>query len=420
MLRGVVFAVGVCLGASSVARADAPADQTQASLDALDAAKDIEFVALVEKADRARAAERNVEAAKAYEVALGKHPDPVISGRYGLVLMKLGHIASAAQALHEAFEHGQRASAQERRDIAVAYDKAKASTTWVNVDVSHLGATIIYDGGPLGRDGSASFWMFAMPGEHTLRAQLDGYEDAIATFTGKPGEEITVTLRLLPNPQIIPLDQAERTLETLFRKKRRFPPPFHGSNIPGDPDYNQKEDPTYEPKESKPKIKKTGPRFSVMGGVVTVFGVASWNPAVGGVVGVGLRPHENFSIGLEGRAAWLTTGVGGGQISAMTVGGIVSACGHLRWFFGCAIGYVGTINVTPSEQSYEGKTLSFVNPGAGGRVGADIRVASSFVVRPSVEVLGLTSGTKLVANNKVIAEQPALLLAGQVFGGWEF
>ena len=258
-----------------------------------------------------------------------------------------------------------------------------------------------------------------MPGEHTLRAKLDGYQEAVETFTAKAGQEITVMLKLVPLPlPELPKPQSED--EEVLRK-RKHPPYLHTSNIPGDPDYNPKEDPSYgEAKETKPPEKKSGPRFSIMGGVVTVFGVASWNPAVGGVVGVGLRPHENFSIGLEGRAAWLTTGVGGGQISAMTAGGILSACGHLRWFFGCGLGYVGTINITGSEQSYEKKDLSFVNPGVGGRIGADIHVASSFVVRPSIDIVGLSTGTKLVAGNKVVADQPALLIGGQLFGGWEF
>lgn len=421
MLRVVMFAVGVCLGASSVAKADTPADQTRPSLDASDAATNIEFVALVEKAERARLAGRFVEAALAYEAALKKQPDPVISGRYGLVLMKLGHAASAAQALHEAFEHGQRASAQERRDIAVAYDKAKASTTWVNVDVSQLGATIIYDGSPLGRDGSASFWMFAMPGEHTLRAQLDGYEEAAATFTGKPGEEITVTLRLLPNPNIRPSDQSERTLETLLHKKRRFPPPFHGSNIPGDPDYNAKEDPTYgEPKETKPPEKKSGPRFSVMGGVVTVFGVASWNPAVGGVVGIGFRPHENFSIGLEGRAAWLTTGVGDGQISAMTAGGLASLCGHVKWFFACPLGHLGVIRTEGAKSTFSEPPFNIFRPGFGGRLGVRFRPTEQLRLQATAEALALTNRIRIFVGNEMIVDQPAVMIGTQITGEWEF
>ena len=418
MLRVVVFAVGVCLGASSVAKADTPAVQTQASLDA---AKDIAFVALVEKAERARLAGRFVEAAQAYEAALGKHPDPVISGRYGLVLMKLGHAASAAQALHEAFERGQRAAAHERREVAAAYDKAKALTTWVNVDVSQMGATITHDGTQVGREASSSFWMFVMPGEHTLRANLDGYLEAVETFRAKPGDEITVTLRLLPNPKIRPSDQSERTLETLLRKKRRFPPQLPGSNTWGAPDYDPKEDPTVgEPKEPKPEKKKTGPRFSVMGGVVTVFGVASWNPAVGGVVGVGLRPHENISFGLEGRAAWLTTGVADRAISAMTAGGIASACGHLKWFFGCGLGHLGVIRTEGAEATFNDLSFTTFTPGVGGRLGVRFRPTERLSLQAAAEALALTYRKRIFVGNELIVDQAAAMIGTQITGEWEF
>jgi len=419
MLRVVMFALGVCLGASSVARADAPADQTHVLATSADAAKEIEFVALVEKADRARAAGRNVEAAMAYEAALRKQRDPVIAGRYGLVLMKLEHLDKAAQELHAALERGQGVSVRERHEVSAAYDKAKLLTTWVNVDISHVGATILYDGKPLSRD--ASFWMFAMPGEHTLRAQLDGYEEAAVTFMAKAGDEITVILRLRPNPKVIPLDQTERTLETLLHKKRRFPPQLQGSNIVGDPNYEAREDPSYgEPKEPKPEKKKTGPRFSVMGGVVTVFGVASWNPAVGGVVGVGLRPHENFSIGLEGRAAWLTTQIANQPINAMTAGGLISLCGHVKWFFACPLGHLGVIRTEGSESAFNDLSFTSVRPGIGGRLGVRIRPTEWLSLQAAAEALALTSRHRIFVGNEIIVDQPAVMIGTQITGEWEF
>jgi len=60
MLRSVAFVLGVFLGASRVANADTPAEQRPASDDA---GKNMEFVALVQKADRAWAPLRNVETA---------------------------------------------------------------------------------------------------------------------------------------------------------------------------------------------------------------------------------------------------------------------------------------------------------------------------------------------------------------------
>lgn len=406
------FALWVCLSASAVARADNSAGKTQIPSDDVEA----RFALFVKMGERARLAGRNDEAATAYEAALAIHKHPAVRGRFGLVLLKLGHVAKAAEELHEAFERGQGVIPQERAEVAVAFDKAKAATTWVHVNISQLGAMVTCDGLPWNVQGLASFWKFAMPGEHTLRTQLEGYEEAVETFTAKPGDNITITLTLVPLVKPKPKED-----ETLLRK-RRFQPPLLGSNVWGEPNYEAREDPSYgEPKkDTKPAEKKTGTRFSVNGGVVSVFGVASWNPAIGPVVGVGLRPHENVSFGLEGRAAWLTTGVGGGQISAMTAGGLLSACGHVRWIFGCALGYIGTINGTFSEQSYKKKDFLFVKPGAGGRIGADIPVASSFHLIPSIDIVGLKNGTKIVAGNNVVADQPAILIGGQVFGGWEF
>jgi hypothetical protein len=261
-----------------------------------------------------------------------------------------------------------------------------------------------------------------MPGEHTLRATLDGYEEAVQTFTAKPGEEITVTLRLLPNPEIRPSDQTERIIETLLQKKRRFPPPFNGSNVWGRPDYDPKEDPDHgEPKEKKPVQKKDGPRFSINGGVVTVFGVASWSPAVGGVVGVRLRANDYFSLGLEGRAAWLTTQVvPESQINAMTGGGIVSACGHLQWFFGCALGHIGAMNVVFSDRAYTGKSYTDARLGFGGRIGGQFHVSESVVLIGSIDALKLSSGSQVFVGNQKLVDIPPVFVGGQISGGWEF
>jgi hypothetical protein len=419
MPRVAVFVVGVCLSASAVARADTPTDQPQAPADV---EKEADFNWLVATGNRAYLARRYDDAAKAYQLALEKKPDAIISGRFGLSLMKLGQLDQAADLLHDAVEHGQGASAQERREVGEAYDKAKTLTTWVTVNISHAGVNVTCDGVPWNRTGFSTFWRFAMPGEHTLRATLDGYEEAVQTFTAKPGDEITVTLRLLPKPEIRPSDETERIIETLLKKNRRFPPQLSGSNVVTDPNYSSKEDPYHgEPKQTKPIEKKSGPRFSISGGVVTVFGVASWNPAVGGVVGVAVRPHENVSLGLEGRAAWLTTGVADrSAISAMTAGGLLSACGHLRWFFGCGLGYVGTIDVDFANPPYIAKSFSSLQPGMGGRIGAEVRIASSVVARATVDVIGMRSGMNIGIGNVLIVEQPPVLVSAQIIGGWEF
>ncbi len=415
MVRSCAFVVGVCLSVAGSARADSAADQAT-----LDAAKQAEFDSFVAMGKRAQLIGRYEEAATAYRAALEILPHPVIAGRYGLVLMKLGHLDKAAEELHEAHERGQGVTLQERREVAAAYDKAKGLTTWVNVNVSHMGAVVTCDGKPWSREGFSSFWRFAMPGEHTLHATLDGYKETIETFTAKPGDEITISLKLVPLESKLPELPAPALI--VHQEKRTFPPVFRTSNIVDDPNYDPREDPSYgEPKETKPPKKRSSPRFSVSGGVVTVFGVASWNPAVGGVVGVSVKPKEFLSFGLEGRAAWLTTDVvSQSQISAMTAGGIVSACGHLKWFFGCGLGLIGAMNVAFSETSYTGKSYTDMRLGVGGRLGAQIHVSDSFMITGSVDAFKLSRGSQVVVGNQILADIPPVFLGGQIMGGWEF
>lgn len=408
MRRWRAFIVGVCLSASGAARADIPAVSEQ----------EARFDLLVRTGNQARLAGRHRDAAIAYKAALEIHPHPVVSGRLGLALLKLGQIDLAGHDLHLAMEHGQGVPLQERTEITAAYDKAKALTTWVSVKISQVGATVTCDGESWNREGTSAFWRFVMPGEHTIRAKLDGYEEAVQTFTAKPGERIAISLQLVPIVKLEPISEDEPILR---KKKRYFPPPFNSSNVWGSPDYEPKEDPNHgEPKETKPAPKKDGPRFSINGGVVTVFGVASWNPAVGGVVGVSVKPKEFFSLGIEGRAAWLTTGVAGRQISAMTAGGIVSACGHLKWFFGCGLGSIGALHIEFSDESYTGKSSTHLKIGGGGRAGVLIRASDSVFFTGSIDVISLSRGTKLAVQNQVIADIPPIWAGGQISGGWEF
>jgi len=418
MHRAIVFVVGVCLSTSALVRADEPANHAP-SLTADE--KDLLFAGRLDKAERAKLAGRLDDAAAAYRAALDVYEDPVVKGRLGLVLVKLGQVDKAAQELYDAVTRGQGAASYERQAVLSAYDKARAATTWVNVNISRAGAKVTYDGSERNPKGFSSFWMFALPGEHTLRATLDGYGEAVETFTAKPGEEITITLNFAPIappelPEQLPVNDAP------LRKKRRFPPYLLESNVFGDPNYSPKEDPSYgERKEPKPEKKNAGTGFSVFGGVVTVFGVASWNPAIGAVVGVGLRPKEFFSLGLEGRAAWLTTPVAGREaISAMTAGGLLSACGHVKWFFGCGLGYVGTVYLSWSGETYIEGSRSFVQPGGGGRLGAEFPIGSSFLVRAAVDALRLPRRVVLAVGNRIIVDQLPLMLGAQVSAEWRF
>jgi hypothetical protein len=310
------------------------------------AAREARFTAHVIEGDRARAAGRLTVAAKAYADALDVRPDPIVAGRLGVILVELGKPADAADLLLEGVQRGKDASKQERRAFLDAYDVALGQVTWLDVTVSHAGARITLDGQPKNQDGFSAFTIFVMPGEHELRATLDGHEAAVETFTATRGgmRSITLTLRPLPEPM--------KPLERLFRRHAREALPHLDEPLKDEP---PKREPIQGGVIGEPK--KTGIRGSVSAGPVMVFGVASWMPAVGVVVAGSLRPNDYVSLGVEGHAAWLPSDIETAHLDAMTAGGIVSACGHLRWFFGCALGYFGAIIIEAPSTTYVEETL---------------------------------------------------------------
>ncbi len=406
---GVVLLV--LLGLTPIALADEPRDASPVPPDALeDEATKARFNAYVIDGDRARAAGRATDAAWAYSAALDVRHDPLVAGRLGVLFVQLGKPVDAADLLLEAIQRATNAAAEERHGFLTAYDAARAEMTWVDVTISHAGTTLTLDGEPRNRKGFSAVSMFVAPGEHELRARLDGYEDAVETFTAPKGQEIrvTLTLRALPKPLPPPLNA------WLRRDTPRIP---DLSSLPPDD----------EPPPQEPIVggvigeqKKAGLRGSVIAGPIVVFGVASWSPAVGAMIAGSLRPNDSVSLGLEARAAWLTSGVAARPINAMTAGGIASVCGHYKWFFGCALGHLGVINVEFSAQGYKPASYTFVKPGFGGRAGVRVRVTESFTLHGAADVLGLTSGVKVVVGPTVLADQPPVMLGVQVGGGWEF
>ncbi|MDC3953457.1 hypothetical protein [Polyangium jinanense] len=271
---------------------------------------------------------------------------------------------------------------------------------------------VTIDGKPKNRMGRSSFWIFMRSGDHELRATLDGYEEAIVPFTVKKREDKQLPVTLKPLP--VPAPPVPAVYEP-----EKDPPKVERVVVGGDANLPKQEDPWgYE--DPRPAQKSEEKRWSIGGGPVVVFGVASWMPAVGLVAGGSWRASEYVSLGLEGRAAWLTTGVGGRQIAAMTAGGLLSACGHWRWLFGCALGHLGVMKGDFSAQSYQAASFVDVYPGAGGRVGAQLRVSPSFRVDAATDVLGLTKGTKIAVGQTVIVDQPPVMLSVSLGVGWEF
>lgn len=413
-MRFLLAAAFLALTAS--ARADTPHvhdDQIPTPPEAmLDAAREAEFFANVAIGDRERAAGHVPEAALAYARALHIRKDPVVGGRLGVLLVQAEKYGQAADLLSIALKHA-RTTTAERETYFRAYELARTHGAWVDIIVSQAGAAVALDGEQRNPGGYSAFSIFVVTGEHRLTAISEGFHDATVPFTVRAGEDMRVEIELRSL-----LRKLERE-----KKPRNAASAYESTNVYGDPNYNPKEDPTQEdPKSTKPKdAAESRPTHGVVfAGPVVVFGVASWMPAVGGVVGGAWRPNEYFSLSLEGRAAWLTVGVADAPISAMTAGGLVSACGHFKWFFGCALGHAGVVRGETSRGTFVGTTHSSVKVGGGGRLGARLRLSRSFSLAGTIDALVLNSGVRVRLESTVLADQPPIMLSSQVLAGWEF
>lgn len=378
----------------------------------LDAAKEAEFFANVAIGDRERSAGHVPEAAIAYARALHIRKDPVVGGRLGVLLVQAGKYGQAADLLSIALKHA-RTTTAERETYFRAYEVARTHGAWVDVIVSEAGAAVALDGEARNPGGYSAFSTFVVTGEHRLTAVLEGFNDATVPFTVRAGEDMRVEIALRP----------------LFKRLERENKPRNvastntSTNVYGDPNYNPKEDPTYgEPKPTKPKDAADSRPIhgSIFAGPVVVFGVASWMPAVGAVVGGSWRPNQYFSLGLEGRAAWLTVGVADEPISAMTAGGLVSACGHVEWFFGCALGHAGIVRIEPQPGTFIDRPISMAKLGGGGRIGAKVRLSRSLSLAGTIDALVLNSGVRVLLEDQVLVDQPPIMLGTQVLANWEF
>ena len=394
----VCIALLVFLGFMASARAQG---EVPISPDAMiNAAKEAEFFASVAIGDRERAAGHVPEAAMAYARAIQIRKDPVVGGRLGVLLVQAEKYSQAADLLQIALKYA-RTTTAERETYFRAYEVARLHGAWVDVIISEAGAAVLLDDEERNPSGYSAFSTFVPLGAHRLRATLEGFYEAEAEIDVHPGEDKRVQLTLRP----------------LFRKLARSrPTPALSTNVVGDPKYSSKEDPFYTPPNAeKPKDEDPkGFHGSVVVGPVVLFGVASWMPAVGGMIGAAWEPNQYFSLGLEGRAAWLTVGVGGEPISAMTAGGLLSACGHVKWFFGCALGHLGVTNIEFGSETFTGKKYSIFQPGIGGRVGVRVPLTRTFALRGSIEALRLRTGIKVVGEQTVFADLPPVMIGAQI------
>jgi len=330
--------------------------------------------------------------------------------------VELEQPTKAADLLLLAIENATDAPAAERHGFLTAFDKALTQVCRVDIEISEAHTTLSIDGVDKFPDTVTGFTLFLKPGEHELRARLPKFADGVQHFTALKGARMRVPLVLtaLDKPETIDVP------EDLFRKRRQARREAKDviRSLEDPPQDEPEKRVVYGGVDGGPKPEKT--RIEVAAGPVIVFGVASWQPAIGAVAALRFRPKEYFSLGLEGRAAWVTSGIAGLPISAMTAGGVASACGHWRWLFGCALGYVGIVNVAFSDEVFTGQSFSNVFSGGGLRVGATARFGRSFIVQGALDGMALSRGTRIAIGQTIIADQPPLMFGSQVLGGWEF
>ncbi|MDI1483578.1 tetratricopeptide repeat protein [Polyangium sp. y55x31] len=398
------------LGLAGSARAEEPPPKQESAVPGA-VTPDTMFEALTAMGDLKRAAGRLTSAAMNYQKALRIRRDPVIAGRLGVLLARLGLYEEAAEHLLDGFQRGRGASPAERESFKTHYNEVLAKGSWVKVVVSHAGARLMLDE-RRGVGGPTAFFVFMEPGEHTIHGNLEGFEDAEVTFTVEKGRDREVEVTFKPRPAPVVFDETSPAKAPLSD--------IAPAIVIQDPRYTRQEDPyAYAEEKLDEKEQGRGLHGFVGAGPVVVFGVASWNPAVGLVLTGGLRPHENVSIGIEGRAAWLTSGVADRNVAAMTAGGLLSACGHWRWLFVCALGHVGLLNVEFSSASYKPISYSNLLAGVGGRLGANLRMTRSLMLQGGVDAIGLSRGVQIVAQKTVLFEQPPVVIGAYIAGVWE-
>lgn len=415
---------GVILLSASAVHAEPPPDMGRhvPIVIGIDKTREARKTALIAQGDRLRREGQFPEAARAYAEALEQGDDPVVGGRLGVLLARFGNPALAAEYLLDAIERGTSAAPAERVEFLQAYDQARAQVCRVVVEVNMPHAQILLDGEIKEHDAITGFTKFIVPGNHELRARLDGYEDAFTSFAATKGHSLQ--LQLVLTPKTLPMLPVQPTPQsTLPETKRTQQPMSLTSNVVGDPNYSTKEDPFYvspeELQKAKDAQKKRPSRGAIFSGPVVVFGVASWMPAVGAVVGGAWTPNPHFSLGLEGRAAWLTVGVADLPLSAMTAGGVLSGCGHVKWFFGCALGHAGIMRGVFDSSTYVARTYVTPIVGGGGRIGARVRLSQSFSFMGTIDALVQNAGVRVVVGNRLLVDQPPIMIGSQLLAMWE-
>jgi hypothetical protein len=302
----------------------------------------------------------------------------------------------------------------------------------IDVQISHVPDTTSLDGKHINSKRRSGFFLFAMPGEHEIRATLAGYRDGRASFTACKGGSMDVAITLEPLPADPPIEPIPKPLPepAAISAPRldalRLAPigdPRNGIAeavvvIDGKP-LPRQEDPYGYEDPAPAEGKKSRVKGSIGAGPVMVLGVASWLPAFGPSIAAELQ-FGPLSFGADVRAAWSAFDVGGKPISAMTAGALLSACGNWRWLFACGTGHVGIIRADASTDSFTNSSFTGFRPGFGARAGLNLPVHGAFGLRVSTDVLALTRRTRIAVGPVLISDQAPILIGANLLAFLRF
>jgi len=386
------------------------------------------FSILVELGDKARQRGNINDAVEAYYAALQLKNDATIRGRLGLIAAQINEPVAAAADLLEAIERGGGSTTKEMDEFHRAYKSVRPRVCNLHITGNVFDADVAIDDGKARREVGTTFKLFVTPGPHLVQGRSETRGEARAQVDCPKGGEgfavlewrASVTVPAVPTPPAAapPAPTDERaTRQDARRDRDRLSSAYaivdrmsRQENPWGYPD----------PSTAEKENARSGIRPSIALGPIAVLGVASWAPAFGVSLSGALRLHEHFSIALEARGAWLPFGISGKPIAAMTAGGLLHACGHVKQFFGCVSGHLGLIRASSVNESLvDRETLSFKS-GIGARIGATIDVTGPFAIQIAADVVALSSGTRLIARGTTIADIPPVMIGASVVPTWTF
>jgi enamine deaminase RidA (YjgF/YER057c/UK114 family) len=330
-----------------------------------------DFAAHVRAGDRARAQGRWTEAVLAYVEALRLKDDPVVSGRLGLVLARLGENRRAANMLVRAVEDQAVLAPAERVEVLKAWESVRARVCRLTITVNQMGADVFVDGTLVDEASPGGIVLFVDPGEHKITAKLKGFHEASANVAAEKAGVATAALDLRP-------------LEPPASSSPTVPPNSSVSRSQGMATDVLKAE---GPQEAMPKPTATPQpwRIVVGAGPAVLWGLAP-SPVVGPSVSVSVR-WEAVSAGGAVRAMWsLPVGQEGPVIGVGAYGATAHGCGHWGPAFGCALFQLAAIELGARTGASQGSTGMIIVPALGLSGGLEVPERSRIQARIRGEV----------------------------------